>query len=114
MRKFRRTYETCNERLNVNQKLRKKIKIQEDANKKKWKNTAYVVFNSADIHFINYNLDNCKNENGEQNSFCDNCNNFIWIIDCSLSVYLSRQGNREEDKKIIIQNKNENFKTVKG
>ena len=43
MRKFRRTYETCNERLNVNQKLRKKIKIQEDANKKKWKNTAYVV-----------------------------------------------------------------------
>ena len=28
MRKFRRTYETCNERLNVNQKLRKKIKIQ--------------------------------------------------------------------------------------
>lgn len=71
-------------------------------------------FNSADIHFINYNLDNCKNENGEQNSFCDNCNNFIWIIDCSLSVYLSRQGNREEDKKIIIQNKNENFKTVKG
>ena len=101
MRKFRRTYETCNERLNVNQKLRKKLKYKKTLIKK-WKNTAYVVLTVQTFISLIIIWIIARMKMVSKIPFAIIAIILFGLLIAVFQYIYPGKGNREEDKKIII------------